>query len=239
MEGTISLGIYDKSGKLVRVLHREATGDEFFAALDGYITHWDGLDDAGNQCPPGHYSAHGYAVGSVTVEKLDKPPVTGQWGTSLVRSSGTLDSGSSSEPMESGLYLQTIDGKPFNPQSHIHVSLVANPLDQDRAGSAQLAVGTDATGSWLELADGLPLKRISSTPNLQWIVFGRSGSALLVFQSQTAPELQKTPIAPSESGTADAPMVVFGGPAVIESYKITKAANMMAFDCGEFDLPGK
>jgi len=105
-----------------------------------------------------------------------------------------------------------------------------------------LAVGTDDSGSWLELADGLPLKRISTTPNLKWTLIGRAGagSALLVFQSQTAPELQKIPIAPSASGTTDAPMVVFPGPApVIECYKITKVANMMAFDCGEFELPGK
>jgi len=60
----------------VRVLHREAGGDEFFPALDGYITHWDGLDDAGNPCPPGHYSGRGYMVGQVTVEKVDKLPVT-------------------------------------------------------------------------------------------------------------------------------------------------------------------
>src|SRR5881227_2736935 len=35
MEGTISLGIYDKSGKLVRVLHQEAQLNEFAIGADG------------------------------------------------------------------------------------------------------------------------------------------------------------------------------------------------------------
>ena len=47
-----------------RTLHSQATGDEFVAALDGYITHWDGLDDAGQLAPAGHYKARGYMVGS-------------------------------------------------------------------------------------------------------------------------------------------------------------------------------
>jgi hypothetical protein len=68
MEGTLSLGIYDKAEKLVRVLKREATEADFSIGLNGLITHWDGRDDAGRILPAGSYSARGYSVGAVQVE---------------------------------------------------------------------------------------------------------------------------------------------------------------------------
>jgi hypothetical protein len=199
MEGTISLGIYDHSGKLVRVLHREASGDEFVAALDGYITHWDGLDDAGKPLPPGHYSASGYMVGAVTVRP--GPLVTG----SAAPPATTLDSALPA--------LKFTDGTPFVPQDKIRAGLIANPLDRDRTGSAQLSAGFDAKGSWLQLADGLPLKQISTTPNLKWVALGRiaPGAPLVLYQSDGA---------------------------TVEEFLITKVSNMMAFDCGSFDFDG-
>src|SRR6266576_352168 len=68
MEGTLSLGIYDKAGKLVRVLAREATEKEFAIGLNGLITYWDGRDDAGLPLPAGTYWARGYSVGAIEVE---------------------------------------------------------------------------------------------------------------------------------------------------------------------------
>lgn len=68
MEGTISLGIYDKKGKLVRVLAREATDKSFTVGLNGFITSWDGKDDAGHPVAPGTYQARGYSVGALEVE---------------------------------------------------------------------------------------------------------------------------------------------------------------------------
>lgn len=68
LEGTLSLGIFDKAGKLVRSLHREATEAEFTVGLNGFVTRWDGLDDAGKLAPAGSYTARGYAVGDVEVE---------------------------------------------------------------------------------------------------------------------------------------------------------------------------
>ena len=65
MEGTLSLGIYDKKGKLVRVLAREATEKDFVVGLNGLITFWDGKDDTGKPMSPGLYSARGYSVGAV------------------------------------------------------------------------------------------------------------------------------------------------------------------------------
>src|SRR5476651_2057403 len=45
MEGTISLGIFDATGTLVRVLHREAKIDNFEVDADSLNTTWDGKND--------------------------------------------------------------------------------------------------------------------------------------------------------------------------------------------------
>ena len=212
MDGTISLGIYDDSGKLVRTLHRAATGDEFVAALEGYITHWDGMDDAGNPLPAGHYDARGYMVGAVTVKAIDPASL--------------LTSGSNATPAASpapSAPQQTTaanpnftfpNGKPFVPQTKIRARLVGNPLNRDRAGSAELAVASTRDGTWLELTDGLPLKQISATPTVATVLFGRSapGEPLTVILSQNG--------------------------AAPEAYSITKVSDMMAFDCGGFDFAG-
>ncbi|HZJ15398.1 MAG TPA: hypothetical protein VFD27_10125 [Chthoniobacteraceae bacterium] len=68
LEGTLSLGVYNKAGKLVRTLHREAQTDDFTIGLNGLITFWDGKDDAGAVAPAGKYFARGYAVGKVEIE---------------------------------------------------------------------------------------------------------------------------------------------------------------------------
>jgi hypothetical protein len=68
MDGTLSLGIYSIDGKLVRVLQREATEKDFVVGLNGFITHWDGKDDADKPLPPGKYFVRGYAVGELDIE---------------------------------------------------------------------------------------------------------------------------------------------------------------------------
>ena len=68
IEGTISLGIYDSAGKLVRVLHREAEVDAFETGADALSSTWDGKNDAGEALPAGPYSARGYAVSDLPVE---------------------------------------------------------------------------------------------------------------------------------------------------------------------------
>ena len=68
LDGTISLGIYDAKGKLVRVLHREADINEFDIGTDALSTTWDGKDDAGGSVPAGKYSSHGFVVGDLKVE---------------------------------------------------------------------------------------------------------------------------------------------------------------------------
>jgi hypothetical protein len=68
LDGTISLGVYDANGKLVRVLFREADINEFTIGNDSLSTAWDGKDDAGENVPPGKYSAHGFVVGDLKIE---------------------------------------------------------------------------------------------------------------------------------------------------------------------------
>ena len=68
LDGTISLGIYDAKGKLVRVLHREADINEFKIGADALSTTWDGKDDGGANVPAGKYSAHGFVVGDLGIE---------------------------------------------------------------------------------------------------------------------------------------------------------------------------
>ncbi len=71
LEGTISLGIYDAAGKLIRVLHREDEIAEFTAGHDALETTWDGEDDDGHPLPNGKYSARGYVVGDLKIEGID------------------------------------------------------------------------------------------------------------------------------------------------------------------------
>jgi hypothetical protein len=73
LDGTISLGVYDRADKLVRVLHQEAELDEFTVEPDGLETKWDGKNDDGQDLPPGRYGARGYAV-ACTVEELGPLP---------------------------------------------------------------------------------------------------------------------------------------------------------------------
>jgi len=62
-EGRITLGVFDGSGKLVRLLHRLAKEEDFRAGLNGLITSWDGKNDAGEHVTSGHYHMRGYLVG--------------------------------------------------------------------------------------------------------------------------------------------------------------------------------
>src|SRR6266496_2283316 len=79
LEGTISLGIYDGSGKLVRVLHQEAELNEFTIGAEALVTQWEGKNDDGGDLPAGKYRAHGYLVGHFKVEDLGQStlPVVG------------------------------------------------------------------------------------------------------------------------------------------------------------------
>jgi hypothetical protein len=68
IQGVISLGLYDGTGKLVRVLHRYATERDFVIGLNGLITRWDGKDDKGEALPAGKYTARGWTTNDLEVE---------------------------------------------------------------------------------------------------------------------------------------------------------------------------
>jgi hypothetical protein len=78
MDGTISLGIYDQAGKMVRVLHENAQLDDFTIGPDSLVTRWDGKDDGQQELPSGRYHARGYLVGPMKREDLSEtsPPST-------------------------------------------------------------------------------------------------------------------------------------------------------------------
>jgi hypothetical protein len=70
LEGTISLGVYDGNGKLVRILHQEADLNEYTSGADALVTKWDGKHDDGEDLPAGKYHARGYLVGRSKIEDL-------------------------------------------------------------------------------------------------------------------------------------------------------------------------
>lgn len=65
LDGTLSLAIFDRSGKRVRSLHTEVAQTELTVSLNGLSTTWDGKDDAGVAVPPGRYRVRGLAVGDL------------------------------------------------------------------------------------------------------------------------------------------------------------------------------
>ena len=108
--------------------------------------------------------------------------------------------------------LRTASGHDFAPQEKAAIKLRANPLTQKQSASAEVSVGMDAAGSYLKLADGLPLRGIAETRNLRAVAMmpEPGGQSLTIFQSDGA---------------------------VVEEFKAGRLENMMAFDCGEFDFP--
>lgn len=381
MEGTISMGVYDSTGKLVRVLHQDAPATDFFPALNGLITFWNGKDDSGNVMPAGKYHAKGYMMGEMDFEGVaylgndwitdeksrhirhidsidvndydqldltsyetpgglgaggsgasDIPPpkpinITARidGGKLLIKSNGIektipLSDGETATDASAGFgdtawaiiktnagsevraysaagefirrlaiapeapqptsikasrreeqitlleenakmqrvrtlqllaaapapspaqtppadaqavstwkvvfdkaitfsdkidqvrdLLKMSDGKPFVPQGKITLHLRPNPLDQDKQGAVDIGIAIDDKGSFLKAADGLPLCRVSETPNLKWAAMAREADAktITIFQSDGA---------------------------VVEQFKVSKLGNMAAFDAGDFDF---
>ena len=177
LEGTISLGIYDGNGKLVRVLHQEAELNDFTIGADALVTQWDGKNDDGANLPAGKYHARGYLVGHFTVEDL----------------------GQASFPaMEN------------NAIPNVKVKLIPNPLRNDRRSIVDLGIGFDNDGSYLKTIDDLPLFTVSETPNLiRALITKKSEKSVDVWQDDGA---------------------------AVHQFRVSNVDQMMAFDCGEFEL---
>jgi hypothetical protein len=176
MDGTISLGIYDQSGKLVRVLHQNAQLNDFAIGADALVTRWDGKDDGHQDLPSGRYHAHGYLVGPLKREDLGvtSPPST------------------------------------ENEENVVKVRLVRNPLRKDKRPVVELGIGFSSEESYLKTSDGLPLFKVSETPNVTRAGIGaKTENAVDIWQ---------------DDGTS------------IHQFRVSNVDEMMAFDCGEFEL---
>jgi hypothetical protein len=177
MDGTISLGIYDQAGKIVRVLHQNAQLNDFTIGADALATRWDGKDNEHQDLPAGRYHARGYLVGPLKLTDL---------GTTLPHA---LDN-------------QT--------NSAVKIRLIRNPLRKDKKPAVGLGIGFGASGSYLETTDGLPLFKISETPNI--------AHALIAAKGENAVDVWQ------DDGTEP------------HQFRISNVDQMMAFDCGEFEL---
>ena len=107
------------------------------------------------------------------------------------------------------------DGKPVvtggqTIPEKLTLRLQPNPLKRDKPGSVEVAVGFDKDGSFLKTTDGLPLRTISDTPHLiRALLVANGAKAIDVFQDDGA---------------------------VVEQFRISNVDQMMAFDCGDFEL---
>lgn len=359
LDGTISLGIYDDKGKLVRVLHRESETDEFEVGNDALGAIWDGRNDAEEPLPAGKYHARGYAVGDLQVEGIgfyfndwisDERPeriekicaiateggevivsakiagagtetlvcdsqgevgttrreaapancdhaASAQPGEPLASATGkdktrwTIERAPSDLPstevrqysaggellrrlripaedpqpvaiaaspeaerifvLEENAAMQRLrgltllatssgtggsisdwkvdfekkisahrdfaiaEGEPVvtggtAPPEKVSLKPRPNPLQKDGTPNIELSVGSDAEGSFVQTADGLPLQTISDTPHLRRVVLVPHGDkAVDVFQDDGA---------------------------VVEQFRVAGLDVMMAFDCGELEL---
>jgi len=176
MEGTISLGIYDQAGKMVRVLHQNAQLDDFEIGPDSLVTRWDGKDDGHQELPSGRYHARGYLVGPLKREDLGE---------------------TSTPPTEIEANV-------------VKVRLVRNPLRKAKRPAVELGIGSNSDGTYLKTSDGLPLFKISETPNVTRAGISAKGeNAVDIWQ---------------DDGTR------------VHQFRISNVDQMMAFDCGEFEL---
>jgi hypothetical protein len=176
MEGTISLGIYDHTGKLVRVLHQNAQLNDFTIGPDALVTRWDGKDDGDQDLSSGRYHARGYVVGPLKREDLG----------------ATSPASTETEP------------------NVVRVRLIRNPLRKDKRPVVELSIAFTTEGSYLKTSDGLPLFKISDAPNVT-----RTG---ITAKSENAVDIWL------DDGTT------------VHQYRVSSVDQMMAFDCGEFEL---
>jgi len=176
MDGTISLGIYDQTGKLVRILNQNAQLNDFTIGPDSLVTRWDGKDDGHQDMPSGRYRARGYLIGPLKREDLGE---------------------ASPSPSETTA-------------NAVKVRLIRNPLRKDKKPMIELSIGFNGEASYLKTSDGLPLFKISETPNVT-----RAGIAA---KSENAVDIWQ------DDGTS------------AHQFRISNVDQMMAFDCGEFEL---
>jgi hypothetical protein len=92
----------------------------------------------------------------------------------------------------------------------VKVRLVRNPLRKDKRPVAELGIGSNSEGSYLKTSDGLPLFKVSETSNVTRVgIAAKNENAVDIWQDDDTKAHQ---------------------------YRISNVDQMMAFDCGEFEL---
>jgi hypothetical protein len=92
----------------------------------------------------------------------------------------------------------------------VKIRLIRNPLRKDKKPMIELSVGFNSEGSYLKTSDGLPLFKISEIPNVT-----RAGIAAKTENAVDAWQDNSTSV---------------------HQFRISNVDQMMAFDCGEFEL---
>jgi hypothetical protein len=152
MQGTVSLGVFDSNGKLVRVLQREAKIDSFTVEENSLSTTWDGKNDTGEDLPYGRYRARGYMVGKLKIEDVGKVTslpdgIPDHISVKLVINPLTSDTRASMELGigfdGKGTFLKTMDGLPLASLSDArNVTRVAMEKNGDKAAEVWLDDGS-------------------------------------------------------------------------------------------------
>ena len=97
-----------------------------------------------------------------------------------------------------------------NSNAGVKVKLMPNPLANDTRALVALSAGFDNNGSYLKTNEGLPLFTISKSPNLNRVsIVKKSDKSVDTWQTD---------------GSA------------LHQFRISNVDQMMAFDCGEFEL---
>ena len=106
---------------------------------------------------------------------------------------------------------QTAASPPENNSSaNVRVKLAPNPLANDKRAIVELAAGFDSDGSYLKTNDELPLFTVNESPNLVRVSIMKNGDKSVdIWQAD---------------GTG------------FHQFRISNVDQMMAFDCGEFEL---
>jgi len=97
-----------------------------------------------------------------------------------------------------------------NASANVRVKLTPNPLANDKRAIVEIAAGFDSDGSFLKTNDDLPLFTVNESPNLTRVSIMKKGDKSVdIWQTDGAGSHQ---------------------------FRISNVDQMMAFDCGEFEL---
>ena len=109
-----------------------------------------------------------------------------------------------------GLSQTTASPPENNSSANVRVKLTPNPLANDKRAIVELTAGFDSDGSYLKTNDDLPLFTVNESPNLIRVSITKNGDKSVdVWQTD---------------GTS------------FHQFRISNVDQMMAFDCGEFEL---